>query len=295
MLPPLAAQPCSHLGRHAGASTIRFRRAARVRTLRRVRILLSNDDGILAPGLAALHAALRDLGELTVIAPESGRSAVGHGITVHKPLIVQHVPPNGPEEFAGISVDGNPADCVRLAVRTLLAHPPQLVCTGINAGANVGINVFYSGTVAAAAEAAMLGLPGVAFSADTSGGEVDYPRAAAVCRSVLDRLLAAGLRGGELINVNVPVLGKEAPPVRVAPQSRVEIEDTYEAITDENGRQGYHLGSEYAFAEHGVATDVALLAAGCITVTPLRVDMTDHARLDALRVVEAGADRLTER
>jgi 5'-nucleotidase len=201
--------------------------------------------------------------------------------------MVQHVPPNGPEEFTGISVDGNPADCVKLAVRTLLAHRPQLVCTGINAGANVGINVFYSGTVAAAAEAAMLGLPAVAFSADTSGGEVNYARAAALCRRVLDRLLDTGLQDGELINVNVPVLGEGQPPVRVAPQSRVEIEDTYEAVTDENGRKGYHLGSEYAFVEHGEGTDVALLAAGCVTVTPLRVDMTDHARLDALHALEA--------
>ena len=128
-----------------------------------MRILLSNDDGILAPGLAALHAAAKHFGEVTVIAPRSARSASGHSITIHKPLIVQHVPPNGPEKFAGISVDGSPADCVRLAIRRLLSEPPDLVCTGINAGANVGVNVFYSGTVAGAAEAAMLGIPAVAF------------------------------------------------------------------------------------------------------------------------------------
>ena len=255
-----------------------------------MRILLSNDDGIFAPGLAALHAALGGLGERTVVAPASGRSAVGHGITLHKPLIVQHVPSTGPEEFTGISVDGNPADCVKLAIRRLLARPPELVCTGINAGANVGINVFYSGTVAAAAEAAMLGVPAVAFSADTSGGEVDYARVGRLCRGVLDRLLAAGLDGGTLVNVNVPALGPTEPAIRVAPQSGVEIEDVYHRVTDEAGREGYHLGAEYAFDDHAEHTDVALLAAGCITVTPLQVDMTDHARLEQLRTAEAGVE-----
>jgi 5'-nucleotidase len=146
-----------------------------------MRILLSNDDGILAPGLAALHAAVRDLGEATVVAPSSPQSAAGHSITLKTPLVVHRVQVgDGEASFWGSSVDGRPADCVRLAVRKLLGRWPDVVLSGINAGANVGVNVFYSGTVAAAAEAAMLGIPAVALSAgyEDSDDAIDYPRVA---------------------------------------------------------------------------------------------------------------------
>ncbi len=248
-----------------------------------MQILLSNDDGIFAPGLAGLHAALRDLGETTVIAPETARSAAGHAITIHKPLVVQHVPIRSNAEFAGISVDGNPADCVRLAIRSLLAHMPDLVCTGINAGANVGVNVFYSGTVAGAAEAAMLGIPAVAFSADTSARVVDYEQVGVLCRWVLDRLLTAELRPGDLVNVNIPPLEDRRPlGVRVVPQSTVELEDRYHHRLDETGRSTYRLGPDFGFAEGDHEADVDALAAGYITVTPLRVDMTNYPRMETL-------------
>ena len=162
-----------------------------------MRILISNDDGILAPGLAALHAAVCDLGETTVVAPSSPQSAAGHSITLREPLAVRRVMVNdSAHPFWGNSVAGRPADCVRLAVRKLLAEWPDLVVSGINAGANVGVNVFYSGTVAAAAEAAMLGIPSVAFSAAyrASPDEIDYARARRLCRWVLDGLRAVGLR-----------------------------------------------------------------------------------------------------
>ena len=246
-------------------------------------ILLSNDDGIFAPGLAALHAGLKGLAEITVIAPQSGQSAAGRSITLQEPLVVQHVPLNGTEEFAGISVDGRPADCVRLAIRNLLARQPDLVCTGINAGANVGINVFYSGTVAGAAEAAMFGIPAVAFSADTSGGVIDYPRASRLCRWILQRLLDAGLSSGDLINVNLPALQPgRRPQVRIAPQATVEMQDTYHHRLDEQGRETYRLGDDFGFASKSEGCDVDLLEAGYITITPLQVDMTDHGKLSRL-------------
>jgi 5'-nucleotidase len=190
-----------------------------------VRILLSNDDGVDAPGLAALRSAVGDLGEVTVVAPVSPQSAAGHAITVYQPLEVRRLVgvdvgaaggpgtagrpggPGGPGGFPAIAVDGRPADCVRLAIRNLLSEPPELVLSGLNHGANVGINVFYSGTVAAAAEGAMFGIPAVALSAAVDEeGNIDYPRAAALCRWVLDRLLDAGLARGDLFNVNIPPL-----------------------------------------------------------------------------------------
>jgi 5'-nucleotidase len=246
-----------------------------------MRILLSNDDGVGAAGLAALRAAVSDLGEVTVVAPASPQSAAWHAITVHQPLTVSRVEADALGQPA-ISVDGRPADCVRLAVRTLLASPPDLVLSGINHGANVGINVFYSGTVAAAAEGAMCGYPAVAFSASDPGGRADYARAAELCRWVLGRLLQAGLTRGDLVNVNIPALDKLPPKgVRLVPQSTAGIEDTYHLGEAANGEETFRLGSEYRFS-HQADTDVSALAEGYITVTPLHIDMTTHDRLAGL-------------
>lgn len=249
-----------------------------------MKIVLSNDDGLLAAGLAALHGAVRDLGEIVVIAPEAHQSAAGHAITVRHPLTVQRVVVGGVEGFEAFSVDGLPADCVRLAVRKLLAAElPDLVLTGINAGANVGAHVLYSGTVSAAAEAAICGVPAVAFSAQLTGGRVDFARAARLCRWVLDRLLAGGLERGELINVNIPVLDGGSPKgVRVVPQSTAAIDEVYERLADDGDRQIYEL-REFSFAAGPGDNDVDCLVAGYITVTPLKSDLTRHERLGQLR------------
>lgn len=247
-----------------------------------MRILLSNDDGILAPGLAALYAAVADMGEVSVVAPDSPQSAAGHAITLHHPLSVRPVRVDAPVEFSGVSVDGRPADCVRLAVRKLLPQPPDLVLSGINAGSNVGVNVFYSGTVAAAAEAAMCGIPAVAFSAKL-GDEVDFARVAGYCRKVLERIIADGPAKGDLTNVNIPDLSAGPPRgVRVVPQSTAGLDDEYHRHLDEAGRESYRLAADYGFLpSHGIS-DVVCLAERFITVTPLKVDMTDHSRLDRM-------------
>ena len=248
-----------------------------------MRILLSNDDGILAPGLAALRSAVADMGEVTVVAPDSPRSAAGHAITLEHPLTVQQVHIGGAEKFAAISVDGSPADCVRLAVISLLDNRPDLVLAGINAGANVGINVFYSGTVAAAAEAVMLRLPAVAFSVAMTTGEVDFDRAGRLCRCVLDALLEHGLSGTELINVNIPELRAGWPRgVRVCAQSTAGVQDVYHKRVDAQGREVYKISDEFAFAEPHQESDVVCLAEGYITVTPLHVDMTSRESLPKL-------------
>jgi 5'-nucleotidase len=265
-----------------------------------MRILLSNDDGIDAPGLAALRAAVAELGEVTVVAPANPQSAMGHAITLTHPLTVRRLRvAHVQAAFDGLSVDGRPADCVRLAIRNLLPSPPDLVLSGINAGANVGVNVFYSGTVAAAAEAAMFGIPAVAFSAGRRENEPPSPEGytavARWCRHVLDRLLERGLSGGDLFNVNVPPLdGPEdprSPVVCVVPHSTSGVEDEYvllsgadaEAAGAGEGEALFRLGEVYAHRPDPVETDVTRLAAGCITVTPLHVDMTHHARLRTMR------------
>jgi 5'-nucleotidase len=244
-------------------------------------ILLTNDDGIMAAGLAAMYRELVKLGDVAVIAPETVQSATGHGITISTPLLTSRVKVEG--AFEGTAVAGSPADCVKLAIAQLLPRTPDLVVSGINAGANVGINVFYSGTVAAAAEAAMLGVPAVAFSAAAdAGANFDFPRAARLCRWVLDLLLTEGLAHGDLFNVNIPALDGTPPRgVRVVPQSTAEMEDTYHLHPDAAGRQLYRLGDDFSFA-HQADSDVACLAEGFITVTPLHVDMTNHDRLASL-------------
>ena len=247
-----------------------------------MRILLSNDDGVAAPGLAALRQAVLDLGDVTVIAPASPQSAAGHAITVYTALEVRRLEAVSPGGFAAIAVEGRPADCVRLAIRILLPEPPELVLSGINLGANVGINVFYSGTVAAAAEAAMLGIPGVAFSAAYEGKPVDWPRAGALCRWVLERLRQTGLTRGDLFNVNIPVLAPGAPRgVRFVPQSTAGVEDFYFGAPDKGGGELYQLDADYRHRPQP-DSDVAALAEGFITVTPLHIDMTNHDRLAAL-------------
>ena len=255
-----------------------------------MRILISNDDGILAPGLAALRACAADLGDVTIVAPDSPQSAAGHAITLSNPLTVQEVHVgDGDSGFDALSVDGRPADCVRLAIRNLMDAPPELVLTGINAGANVGVNVFYSGTVAAAAEAVMCGIPAVAFSAQITGGMVDFSRCGRLCRWVLDGLLAAGLSGGEVVSVNVPELNGEQPKgIRVCRQSTAELDDVYSLEDSRAGERTYRISESYGFGPTGADTDVAYLEAGCITVTPLHVDMTHHGHLPSLGQIDWG-------
>ena len=253
-------------------------------------ILISNDDGVLAVGLGALRWAVADLGTTTVVAPQTPQSAAGHSITLREPLTVSRLELEDPAggRFEAISVNGRPADCVRLALRKLVVEQGRrsdLVLAGINAGSNVGVNVFYSGTVAAAAEGAMLSLPAVAFSLEMSPAKPpDYTRAARFCRWVLDRLLERGLAGGDLINVNIPALLPHEQPagVCVVPQSTAGIDDEYLLQPSSDGTQQYRLGDYFSYQASGEDTDVSRILKGWITITPLHFDMTHHQRLGSL-------------
>ena len=248
-----------------------------------MRILVSNDDGIGAPSLGAMVEAVADLGEITIVAPARHSSGLSHAFTVSDEIIgLERALVNG---RAATSVHGTPADCVRLALRELMNPRPDLVLAGINRGANVGVNIFYSGTVAAAAEAAFEDIPAVALSAEVGETEPDYAAVAAHCRSVLDRLLAGGPGAGELVNVNVPALGPGRPRgVRVVSQSAAKVVDTYLPRSSPAGCNGYRISPDYEFLPSAAGTDVAALADSYITVTPLRMDLTatdDLARLAA--------------
>lgn len=243
-------------------------------------ILLTNDDGISAPGLVALYREMVSMGEVSVVAPESVQSAAGHGITLNTPLLISRV--TIPDGFTGVAVDGRPADCVKLAVAHLVPRPPDLVVSGINSGANVGINVVYSGTVAAAIEAAFLGLPAIAVSLHLDrDGPNDYAQAARYARQTIQQIIAAGLLPGEVITVNLPALqsGQAPAGVKIVRQCTRPWIDSYERRQDPRGRDYFWNSSIFTLGPTEDDTDVAALRDGFITITPLQFDLTNHELL----------------
>ena len=243
-------------------------------------ILLTNDDGITAPGLLALYRELKQLGEGHVVAPQSVQSATGHGITVSTPILTSEVKIG--DDFVGTAVDGRPADCVKLAIAKLLPRQPDLVVSGMNAGANVGINVIYSGTVAAAIEAAFLGLPSIALSLYLRNEiPVDYARTAQYSMRVIRQILDAGLKGGQVVSVNLPPLRSDETPtgVRVVRQCTNGWMDTYEERKDPRGRSYFWNSTVFTLGNTDEDTDVAALRDRYITITPLQFDLTHYPML----------------
>ena len=246
-----------------------------------VLILLTNDDGITAPGILAMYRALVELGEVHVVAPETVQSAAGHGITLSTPLLTSRV--TMAEGIIGTAVDGRPADCVKLAVNQLLPRKPDLVVSGINSGANVGINVVYSGTVAAAIEAAFLGLPAVATSLLLKRDvPADYDAAAKETVVAIRDLLARGLTSGDVVSVNLPALhaNESSLGLKYCRQCTRPWVDTYEKRLDPRGRPYFWNSSVFSLGQTDNDTDVAYLRDGYTTITPLQFDLTQHRLLD---------------
>ncbi|HEY1376557.1 MAG TPA: 5'/3'-nucleotidase SurE [Gemmataceae bacterium] len=249
-----------------------------------MRILLTNDDGIYAPGLRALRTELQKLGPVTVVAPATEQSATGHSITLLVPLMVQEVRDDS-DEFLGWAVEGKPADCVKLALQELLPEPPDLVVSGLNAGSNAGINVLYSGTVAAAAEAAFNRQVAVAVSLEyTKPGPLPFAEAAVLGRRVIEQILAGRPAAGSLFNVNIPDLDRgPVRGVRVAPQNVMPYAEQFDRRTDPRGRVYFWNMPGTMIPEPHPDTDESALADGFITVTPLQFNLTHHDQLAALR------------
>lgn len=278
-----------------------------------MRILLTNDDGIHAPGIEAIYRELVSpthngavSHEVMVVAPLTVQSATGHGITFHEPLMVQHEYVNA--HMSGTAVDGRPADCMKLALAELWPEEfgkgsmPDLVVSGMNAGANVGINILYSGTVAAALEAAFLGVPSIAVSMHLGMEEPDFALGAQRARIAIDAILATGLpQKHECINVNIPrslkrtmsrhdAIGAGIPsatddvalPILVCPMNTHGHVDRYEKRTSPQGRSYYWASSNgFDFHETEPGSDVDEVIRGAITVTPLRYDMARDDRMAA--------------
>jgi 5'-nucleotidase len=244
-------------------------------------ILLTNDDGIRARGLWALHRVLQPRHHVVVVAPERERSAVGHGITLHKPLRAYKVSVRDGHE--GWAVTGTPADCVKLAMVELLDRRPDMVISGINPGANVGVNMNYSGTVAAAKESALYGVPALAVSMQ-SADNPPYDEAARFVANMVPMVLSKGLPAGVFLNINLPNLAlSRTAGVRVTRQGCDMYDEYFEKRHDLRNRiyywQGYESPPDYTHSD----ADGALLNADYITITPVRCDMTDYDLLGALK------------
>jgi len=234
-------------------------------------VVLTNDDGVHAPGLAALERALAELGEVYVVAPEREQSACGHALTLHRPLRPHRL---GERRFA---VNGTPSDCVNLAVLGFLPAPPVLVVSGINHGANLGDDVTYSGTVSAAMEGTLLGVPSIAVSL-VDGGDLDV--AGRVARMIAMRVLVVGLPGNTLLNVNVPA----QPPrgIRLTRLGHRVYSDKIVEQTDPRGRSHYWLGGGAAKWGDLDGTDMGAVHEGYVSLTPVHLDLTNHRALAQL-------------
>ncbi len=248
-----------------------------------MRILLTNDDGVQADGLFALHQALSQIGDVTVVAPERQQSATGHAITLHKPLRMSPVRlRDGSPAFAS---NGTPSDCATLGIYEAMGGDVDLVVSGINHGPNLGWDIHYSGTVSAAIEAAIIGKPSFAVSVASWDADIDWKPAADLAAKLARWLAAHPLPPNTILNVNAPNLpAAELQGVRVTTQGRRQYVDRIEKRADPLGRPYFWLGGslaeEAAGAEAG--SDVRAVAAGCLSITPIHLDMTAYALLPTL-------------
>ncbi|GMW05465.1 MAG: 5'/3'-nucleotidase SurE [Gammaproteobacteria bacterium] len=241
-----------------------------------MKILLSNDDGYQSDGLATLALALSDLAELTIVAPDRNQSGASHSLTLEMPLRV------GRTREGMYYVNGTPTDCVHLAITGLLDHEPDMVIAGINHGANLGDDVLYSGTVAAAVEGRFLGLPAIAVS--LAGQSLrHFDTAGQAARMLLQRLQGAPLAADTILNVNVPdvpfgeITGFEATRLGYRHRSEPVIE-----ARDPKGRPVFWVGSAGAGQDAGPGTDFHAIANNRVSVTPLQIDLTHHSRVGAI-------------
>jgi 5'-nucleotidase len=249
-----------------------------------MRILLTNDDGIYAPGLRALRTELQKLGSVLVVAPATEQSAAGHSVTLLNPLLVSEVFEEDGKTLIGWGIEGRPADCVKLALLELLPDPPDVIVSGLNAGSNAGINVLYSGTVAAAIEGAFYRRTAIAVSLEYDKKIYDFPTAARYARQVVEQIMATKPTVGSLFNVNIPVL--ERGPIRgvkVLPQNVSPYTEKFDRRVNPRGRTYFWASPEFLCPDPVAGSDVEALNDGYITVTPLKFDLTDHARLAEMR------------
>jgi 5'-nucleotidase len=238
-------------------------------------ILITNDDGIHSPGILALRQALAELGRTIVIAPDRDNSAVSHSLTMNRPLKIHKLE----EDF--YTVDGTPTDCVALGLKKILQQPPALLVSGINAGTNLGDDISYSGTVSAAIEGTMYGVPSMALSV---GGKLPYDFRAAmrIATCMARKILRNSLPENTLLNINIPS-GSVYRKIRVTRQGRRLWENSIHETLDPRGSKHYWIGGGTAAPDPDEDTDVHTFASGNVSITPIQLDLTNHTGITYLK------------
>lgn len=245
-----------------------------------MKILISNDDGIDSPGIAALAKEMKKIGEVTVIAPRTEQSAVGHAITMKIPLRITEYFKNG--DFFGYAIDGTPADCLKIGIRNILKTRPDIVLSGINNGSNTAINIIYSGTVSAAREAAIMDLPAIAIS-QTSHDARDFSYSARIAAELTTQVLKRGLPNGTLLNVNVPNLPQEEiAGILLTKQGKSKWDDVYEERIDPYGKKYYWLTGSLMETDDNLETDQFAIKNNYVSITPIHFDLTDYATYNSI-------------
>ncbi len=244
-------------------------------------IILTNDDGINAPGIRAMWKEMSAIEDVLIVAPETEQSAVGHAITLSSPLKVREVVEEG--KRIGYAVNGTPADCVKIAVTEILDEPPELVLSGVNQGGNLGTCAIYSGTVSAATEAAILGLPAMAVSLDSWESQ-DFSGATEFVRKFYPTILKKGLPEGVSLNVNVPGIPRDQiKGAVVTRQGKSRVIETFDKRVDPRNSTYYWLAGEMKFMEAEPGTDTEMVSENYISITPIHFDLTNFPALEKLK------------
>lgn len=248
-----------------------------------MRLLVTNDDGLNSPGLYKLVETLAKMADIYVVAPDRERSGTGHGITVYDPIMIKRVDSIEAARMAWV-VYGTPADCVKLGLSALLPEPPDLVVSGINKGANLGWDVLYSGTVSAAMEGVIMGVPSIAVSLSSYEDLEDYAFAARFTRAVCRQLERDGTDKDTIININVPAIPRsEIRGVRVTRLGSRRYDNVFEERKDPRGNTYFWLGGEVIDEDQEPDSDVAAVNEGFISVTPIHFDLTDYPLIEKYR------------
>ncbi|HIA93974.1 MAG TPA: 5'/3'-nucleotidase SurE [Candidatus Marinimicrobia bacterium] len=247
----------------------------------RPKILITNDDGIFAPGIRALWEAMREIGDPIVIAPDTEQSAVGHAITLTDPLRVIQVHRSG--GFEGLAVSGTPSDCAKIAIKSILDEKPDLLISGINSGSNVGTNIIYSGTISAATEGTMLGIPSIAISLDSYKSD-EFRAAKKAAIDLAHHVLYYGVSQGTLLNVNVPYCPPdEIKGVKITRQGTQYFKDEFDKRTDPRGRTYYWMKGNVVDKDESVDFDGKAVSEKYISVTPIHFNVTNESYMDELK------------
>ncbi|RYD90482.1 MAG: 5'/3'-nucleotidase SurE [Sphingobacteriales bacterium] len=245
-------------------------------------ILVTNDDGITAPGIRALIAVMKTLGEVVVVAPDSPQSATGHAITINSTLYVNKVAID-PEVDLEYSCSGTPVDSVKFAVAEILKRKPDLCVSGINHGSNSSINVIYSGTMSAAVEAGIEGIPAIGFSLLDYNWNADFEPVKAFVKQIAQQVLDNGLPDGVILNVNFPKLpAKDIKGIKVCRQAKAIWQEKFDKRTNPMGREYYWLSGKFVNLDNGEDTDEWALANGYVSLVPVQFDLTAHHAMQTI-------------